>query len=105
MSYDIELANELKSRDNESPIGIITGIVTSISPLTISIYNGAALFSDENLYVCKNATEYQIPFTLNGYNGATITGTITHEGLKEGDRVAAIATEDNQKLFIIDKLE
>ena len=105
MSYDIDLANELKNRDNESPIGVIVGIVTSISPITISIYNGAALFSDENLYVCKNATEYQIPFSLIGYEGTTITGTITHEGLKVDDRVAAIATEDNQKLFIIDKLE
>ena len=111
MSYDIELANELKGRDNESHIGAVVGKVIKISPLTISIYDGAATFSelDEEgniaIYKCKNATEYQIPFSLNGYEGATITGTITHEGLKEGDRVAAIATEDNQKLFIIDKLE
>ena len=111
MSYDIEFANELKNRDNESPIGVIVGKVTKISPLTVSIYDGAASFSELDsegnilIYKCKNATEYQIPFSLTGYEGTTITGTITHEGLKVGDRVAAIATEDNQKLFIIDKLE
>ena len=103
-SYDIELAKEFKGRDNESYIGVMVGIVENASPLTISIFDGAGIFTDENLYVCKNATEYRIPFSLNGYEGATVSGTITHEGLKSGDRVAVIATEDNQKLFVIDKL-
>ncbi|WPC40618.1 DUF2577 family protein [Clostridium sp. JS66] len=104
MSYDTDLAKEMKGRDNESYIGVIVGIVAKENPLTISIYNGAGLFTGDNLYVCKSVTEYKIPFSLNGYEGATVTGTITHEGLKQGDRVAVIATEDNQKLFVIDKL-
>lgn len=101
--WDVNLAKELKKRDNEDYIGIIVGTVVEVNPLTISIYGGKAVFSGDSLYVCKNATEYQIPVTLTTPNGV-VSGTITHEGLKDRDRVAVIATEDNQKLFVIDKL-
>jgi hypothetical protein len=33
-----------------------------------------------------------------------VSGTITHEGLKNGERVAIVATESNQKFFVIDKV-
>lgn len=98
-----KLSVEIKKRNNEKFIGIVVGTVVSINPLSISIYGGKSIFSGERLYVCKNATEYKIPFTLSSPDGA-VSGTITHEGLREEDRVAVIATEDNQKLFIIDKL-
>jgi len=103
MSQYTELAKEFKLRDNKDYIGTVVGIVESINPLTVSIYGGKALFTGDTLYVCKNATEYQIPFTLTSPDG-TVSGTITHEGLKQRDKVAAISSEDNQKLFVFDKL-
>ncbi|AZV56803.1 DUF2577 domain-containing protein [Clostridium sp. AWRP] len=105
--WDVKLANEFKKRNNEIYTGVVVGTVTSINPLTISILNGAGLFSGDNLYICKNATEYKMNVTVSvttdrgNYTG---TGTATHEGLKEKDRVAVIATEDGGKLFVIDKL-
>lgn len=109
MSEYTKLAEEFKSRDNEDYIGIVVGTVESIIPLSVTISGGKAIFPEVDangnklLYVCKNATEYQIPFQLESPNGG-VSGTITHEGLKQGDKVAVIATEDNQKLFVVDKL-
>lgn len=104
MAWDVDLAQELKNRNNESRVGIIVGTVVSINPLTISIYNGKGIFTGDNLYICKNASEYNMTVSIVlGDN--TYTGTVKHEGLKENDRVAVIATEDNQKLFAIDKLK
>lgn len=103
MSYDIDFAKEIRGRDNESYMGVIVGIVAKENPLIISIYNGKGLFTGDNLYICKSVTEYHIPFSLSCPDGQ-VTGTITHEGVKTGERVACIATEDNQKLFVIDKL-
>lgn len=99
MKYDIELAKELKSRNNTNPIGIVEGTVVAINPITISILNGDVIIDSENSYLCKNVTEYTMKVaTSNG------TGTATHEGLRVGDRVAVLATENNQKFFVIDSL-
>lgn len=99
----IDVAKEIKKRNNETYIGAVVGTVEQINPLIISILNKQAIFSGNNLYVCKNVTEYQIPFSLSSPDGA-VSGTITHEGLKLGDKVTVIATEDNQKIFVIDKV-
>jgi len=94
--WDTDLAKEFKNRNNESFIGVVVGTVENINPLTVSIYGGKALLTGDNLYVCKNATQYTMTVSTGG--------TATHEGLSQGDKVAVIATEDNQKLFVIDKL-
>jgi hypothetical protein len=94
--YAIDLAKQLKSRNNTDKIGIIVGTVVSESPLTISILGGDVLVSGNNLYVCRNATTYTM--------AVSPSGTATHEGLKANDQVALMATEDNQKFFVIDKL-
>ncbi len=99
-----KLAGEIKKRDNESYFGVIVGTVKSINPLTISIYGGKAVFSGDRLYVCKNVTEYIEEVTVSVPEHGTCTGIVKHEGLKDNDRVTCIATEDNQKLFLVDKL-
>lgn len=99
MGYDVELAKELKSRNNKNNIGIVVGTVAGVNPLKISIYGGEILLNEDNLYVCKNATEYTMKVTTD-----TAIGVATHEGLKINDKVAVIATEDNQKFFVIDKI-
>ncbi|MGE4272055.1 MAG: DUF2577 family protein [Desulfitobacterium sp.] len=97
--YDIELAKALKSRNNISKIGAIVGKVVGINPLKISILGGDVLLTGDSLHVCREATEYTMEVTTT--DGA---GTAKHEGLKLNDRAALIATEDNQKFFVIDKL-
>jgi hypothetical protein len=94
MAYGTDIAKEFKARNNESFIGIVVGTVISTNPLSVSIYNGGAIFTGDNLYVCKGATER-----------TTTIGSITYTGLLINDKVAVIATQDNQSLFVIDKLE
>ena len=40
MSWDIELANELKKKENVVPIGVVEGEIISIAPTRISIKEG-----------------------------------------------------------------
>jgi hypothetical protein len=98
--WDVRLAKQFKKRDNEEKIGAIVGIVEEIDPLTVSIYNGQGIFSGDKLYVAKECTEYTMQVTVTTGDG-TYTGTAKHEGLKKGDRVACVATDDNQKLFLL----
>lgn len=102
-SYDIEFAKELKKRNNENFIGIIQGTVVSTDPLKISIYGGRAFFTEENIYLCNNIKSYTETVNVT-INGTTYQGTVEHKGLKVNDIVTVIGTEDNQKLFVIDKL-
>lgn len=99
----IDVAKEIKKRNNKTYLGTVIGIVEQINPLIISTLNKQVLFYDNDVYVCKNLTEYQIPFSLSSPDGM-VSGTITHEGLKLGDKIACIATEDNSKIFLIDKV-
>ncbi len=103
MKWDVALAKEIKKRDNLEHIGVIVGIVVGVNPLKISIYNGSAIFTGNNLYACEKVNGYTETVNLT-IDGTTQQATIEHEGVKMGDRVACIVTEDNQNLFVIDKL-
>jgi hypothetical protein len=95
-NWHTELAKMFKVNENKEYIGIIVGTVVGVNPLKISIYGGQAFITEENMYICKNATEYSMQVSTGG--------TVIHEGLKVNDRAAIIATEDNQKFFVIDKV-
>lgn len=97
--YDKDLAKKLKERDNVDRIGPVVGTVVSENPLIIRIYDGDILATGNNLFVCRNATTYAMDVLTQNE-----TGTATHEGLKINDKVAVMATENNQKFFVIDKL-
>ena len=101
--WDVALAKEIKKRDNQEYIGVIVGIVVGVNPIKVSIYNGSAIFSGNNLYVCEKVNGYTEVVNMT-IDGTTQQATIEHEGVKAGDRVTCIATQDNQKLFVIDKL-
>lgn len=103
ISNSTDLIKIFKSHENIDYIGIIAGTIVEINPYKISIYGGKAFFSGDDLYICKNVTDFQIPFSLTAPDGM-VSGMITHEGVKVGDTVACVATEDNQKLFVIDKV-
>lgn len=48
MSWENELANEIKKRNNPPNYsGATVGIVVLISPLTVSVFDGLALLDDE----------------------------------------------------------
>ncbi|WP_333860806.1 DUF2577 family protein [Clostridium sp.] len=102
-NWHVELAKMFKNNENIEYIGILEGTVIETNPLKISIYGGKAFITDKDLYICENVTEYQLPFILSSPDGM-VSGTITHEGLKNGERVAIVATESNQKFFVIDKV-
>jgi Protein of unknown function (DUF2577). len=97
--WDIGLAKEFKNRENPDYIGATIGTVTSVSPLTISIYGGAGIFSGSILAISKACTEYTMQVTTPSGNG-----TALHEGLKLNDKVICIADESNQRLYAIEKV-
>lgn len=101
--WDARLANQFKKRDNKSYIGAIVGKVVGLTPLTISILNGNAVFQEEKLYVCKSVTNHKEEVSVD-INGSICKGEVIHEGLRENDRVMLVATEDNQRFFVIDKI-
>lgn len=103
MNWDVKLAKEFKKRDNKKAVGAITGVVIGINPLSVSIYDGNAIFTGDNLYVCEKADAYTETADIT-INGTAQQATIEHKGLNAGDKVACIATEDNQNLFVIDKI-
>ena len=47
MSWDIELANELKKKENVVPIGVVEGEIISIAPTRISIKEGKIILEPE----------------------------------------------------------
>lgn len=96
----VRMAKQFKVRDNEEKVGAIVGIVEEMNPLTVSIYNGQGIFSGDKLYVTRECTEYTMQVTVTTGDG-TYTGTAKHAGLKKGDRVACVATDNNQKLFLL----
>jgi hypothetical protein len=101
--WDKGFAMEFKNRENPDYVGTTIATVISVNPLTISIYDGAATFSGEDLIVSKECTEYTMQVTVN-VGGGTYTGTAKHEGLKVGDSVIVSASENNQEYFLIGKV-
>lgn len=81
MSWDIDLAKELKKRDNAEPIGAILGEVISIEPIKISILGNKAILDNSNIYLCSKVT-----------------------GVIKGDKVLCLPTADEQTFFIVDKV-
>ena len=53
MSWDIELANELKKKENVVPIGVVEGEIISIDPTRISIKEGKIILEPEQIYVSR----------------------------------------------------
>lgn len=75
-----ELAIMLKQRDNKIPTGVITGTVASTSPPRVSI-SDRIVASGSNLIIA------------NSYRNS----------MQKGDPVIVIASNDNQKYYVIDK--
>lgn len=129
MSWENEFAKAFKDRDNVMPMGVLEGIVISISPLRVKIKEGLIILEPEQIYVSRGLTtkHYKAKGTgkLKGSNLGTIklNGTlqITDElkwsdvdvefdfevtyQLEEGQKVYVIPTTSEQMYFICDVIE
>ncbi|KZL93561.1 DUF2577 family protein [Clostridium magnum] len=103
MDYSIGFAKAFNERNNVEKIGAITGDVVSVDPLEISTFGGNVLLNETHITVCKSATEYTMPVTIN-ITSETYTGIVTHEGIKKGDKVLLIASESGKRFYLIDKV-
>lgn len=101
MNYAVEFANQLRKRDNIEPSETVVGEVISINPITVSLFNGQAIFTEgEKLHICESLK--------------TITGTITIDNqeksfsikreLNIGNKVVCIPFSNGQKYMVIDKI-
>lgn len=80
MSWDVELAKELKKRNNPSTIGPQIGEVISINPIKVSIYNNRVILTNSNSYRCSKLE------------------------VAPGDKVLCLPTSNGQTFFIVDKV-
>lgn len=129
MSWENEFAKAFKDRDNIMPMGVLEGIVISVSPLRVKIKEGLIILEPEQIYVSRGLTtkHYKAKGTgkLKGSNLGTIklNGTmqttdelkwsdvdvefdfeVTYQ-LEEGQKVYVIPTTSEQMYFICDVIE
>lgn len=100
MSWDYKLAQELKKRDNIVSDDPVVGTVINITPITISLFNGAVILNDTNSYICSNLSVLNGTCSVDGKTGVC---TIDRS-LKVGDKVLSIPSNNGQTYFIIDKV-
>lgn len=82
INWEIELAKQLKKRDNIPLFGAVLGNVISISPLKITIFDNKVILDNSHCHICSAI-----------YNLLAI-----------GDKVLCLPTSNGQKYFIIDKV-
>ena len=85
MSYAVDLAKEIKKRNNIQMIGNIVGTVLSVNPLRVGILANEVILSD---CVITN----------------TFKQLLTATKIIKGDRVILITDDTNQTFFVIDKV-
>lgn len=100
MSWEYDFAREFKKRNNKDIDEPIIGTVTSINPLSISLFNGSVILNNSNSYVCSSLGILKGTCQVDGK-----TGTCTIDrNLKAGDKVLCIPSNSGQTYFIIDKV-
>ena len=128
MNYAVELAKELKNRNNIVRTGNLLGIVLSITPLKIGILGNEVMLDNTNCFICNSLVEnlkrnasieikaYTVNATANDTNGDSISSisistktdydaVITYRDiLKINDKVLVISDVLGQTFFIVDKV-
>jgi len=95
MSWDVDLAKELKKGRNLPQYGAVIGKVISVSPLQVSIYGGRVMVTSTNgrtavpMYkvTCLHEEDHQLETDLSA-----------------GDEVVCLPAEGGQFFFIMGKL-
>ena len=104
MSWDHQLAKEIKSRDNPKLPNFFTGKVVSTSPLTVSAFDGAVMLKGAQLKrvdpwlkcsACQSCTpkngancDYDGGTVLSPCNGCSLGNCIGLRDLQVGQTVA-----------------
>jgi len=117
-SWDYDLAEQFKSRDNpKTKMGAMLGIVVSTSPPVVTIQNGRYTIKGEQLYVAYHLLERKSTYSNMHQKGSisvscphgggsytsTSTGDIQLEEVwKAGDLVLVIPSETEQQFFVVD---
>lgn len=98
--WDVKIAKLFKERENQSRIGPIIGQVVSVDPIKVSIFDGSATLTGNNLYLTASLLKHSKTCVINGEK---ILIEFENE-LSIGDKVLVAPTESEQKFFLIDKL-
>lgn len=85
----------LKAVNATNPVNVITGTVTSTSPLQINIHQKLTL-TNEFLIVIEHVTRY----TVN-VSGTTI---VIREGLRINDKVVLLRMQGGNQYVVLDKV-
>lgn len=117
-SWDYELANQFKSRDNpKTKMGAMLGKVVSTSPPVVTIQDGKYTIKGEQLYIAYHLLERKSTYSSMNQSGnisvscphgggsytSTSTGDIVlDEVWKAGDLVLVIPSESEQQFFVVD---
>lgn len=106
MSYDVELAKHFRDRDNPDIDEPVIGIVISVNPISISIYNGQIILNSSMCYMCESLKNIKGTITLDSVadHGAITTNFTLTRDLTIGDKVMCVPTAKGQKYFIVDKV-
>lgn len=101
MSWDIEIAKELKKRNNIDIDEPTTGTVISVNPLSISIFNNQVILTSDLIHVSNSLGILNGTCTVDGK-----TGTCTIDrSLQKGNEVLCIPSSKGQKWFIVEVVE
>lgn len=105
MRYGVEIAKQLKARDNPEYEGPIIGEVVSINPLQISTNNGKVILNEDSCYICSNILSKSVNITLDSVadHGAITTTSTINNILIVGDLLLCLQSNGG-KYFIIDKV-
>lgn len=102
--YLKELAEMFGERNNPATIGVTVGEVKSLNPIKISYGDRIILDSHQLVFADSLLNGYTAEYTDdNGTTTVTKTITIKKE-LTVGDKVIMIASNSNQKYFVLDKV-
>lgn len=101
------------------PCDIVTGVVTSVSPLKIKIAQKKILTKDF-LILTSNVTDYETAVTItsgfspgghsqytgSGEHSHTVTKgkAVIHNALKKGDQVVMVRQNGGQRYLVLDKV-
>lgn len=109
MSYSVGMAKLFNDRNNVPQQFSVLGTVINLSPLQVSIYDGAYILDESTDYVCQSLRTIKgtikiSPFSDTSGDDHNVNNTfeITRD-LKVGDTVLCIPTE-NSRYIIVDKV-
>lgn len=93
-----ELAKEFRKRDNNFQIGVCVGEVTSLAPVTIKIHCLGYPLEFTEFYSAKGLVNDDMD---------VVTGDLYVEKypVKIGDKLICIMGNDNQGLYVLEKME